>query len=725
MINESNKTGYPHIDKPWMKWYQNNDININNPKMNLNKYVKSKVEGINQNKSIAQTYFGNKISYSDFFKKVDSASKVFDQMRIKVKDRIMYFVPALPETTQMWLGAAQMGITSDFVDPRPDGIDMDACAKKVLNTIIKEKAQYIVAFDIFYLNLLKPIENELKELGIEEIILLSGTDSMNLSGKLDYLNDGINYQKFANDRDLDNYIVSLLTKKSEEYSPEIKNVIDQLEKNVLSYNKKIELLESINDSNINKKEIIYLVNAYKKTQLQSAKVVLNKIKEMQETGKKLDAAIKTSPLKIYKYKDLVKECENSKFITNEDVDLMTYIAHTSGTSSEPKAIPATTKNLIAAIEDLFKGDVNFKPNQTILQFFAPYAPIGGADSFLLNLASGSNSIIIPEIVFSDFWYIVDKNKANVLLMPPTLLTNLFKNKHMNGKDLSYIERVLYGGGGIKEKDEKAANQILKAGGSQAQVEVGHGQSEFMGCGAYGQKNYKKYESIGIPLPDTIYAIVDPDEDEMIPIKFNDKDEFIEGELVVSNGALTSGILDERIITPHYTMDGKTYIKTNDLVRMDKDGIFYHEARKDNVFTRFDGYKINPYGIEKAIEENNNVLSCNIVAYYDKEKGGNMPIAHLVLKEELNNEELYQLIHDIVYKQIMSNADLNSRIIPSLFKIRKELPSTKNGKVAFRVLEKEVLDGSEIKVSIQETSSSVGKIKIELPIEKNNNVRILK
>ena len=52
--------------------------------------------------------------------------------------------------------------------------------------------------------MLKPIENELKELGIEKIILVSATDYMSIKGQLSYLKDVINYNELKNARNNEN-----------------------------------------------------------------------------------------------------------------------------------------------------------------------------------------------------------------------------------------------------------------------------------------------------------------------------------------------------------------------------------------------------------------------------------------------------------------------------------------------------------------------------------------
>lgn len=50
------ETGYPHIDKPWMKYYDEKIANIEDPKTNITEYLKMKTKG---NESLlAHSYYG-------------------------------------------------------------------------------------------------------------------------------------------------------------------------------------------------------------------------------------------------------------------------------------------------------------------------------------------------------------------------------------------------------------------------------------------------------------------------------------------------------------------------------------------------------------------------------------------------------------------------------------------------------------------------------------------
>lgn len=656
---EKELTGYPHIDKPWLKYYDEKIINTKEPETNLTNYLKEKTK---ENRSLlAHTYYKNNMTFDELFDKVDTASKILTDLGVKKNDIILNLLPNIPESGQIWLGAAQIGAIADFIDPRPDTMDIKANANKVLEIIKHEQAKYIIALDKCYLGMLKPIEKELKELGIENIIIISASDSMNLSSKIDYLNDVKNYAILKNIR-----------------------------------------------------------NNAKSPYTNIDKIILNKITSMIKEEKLLDNAIKTSILNIYKYSDLVKNCKYSCFTENNDVNTINYIGHTSGTSgARPKPITSTNKNGISTIEQLIKGNVGFNKEDNALHVLPYFAPFGAFDNYILNIACLTNSISVPEFEINEFGYLVSKYNPNIIVAAPAWVASLPNYEKLKNKDLSYITRVIYGGDAMSAQDEEKVNNWLKNNGSKAEVEKGHGMSEFMGCGSYAQKEYNRLSSIGIPLPNTIYSIVDPNiDDKLVPLKFEEGQERLKGELIVSSNAVTEGKLHDEIIVPRFDLEGQSYIRTRDLVEMDKDGIFYHEARKDRSFTRFDGYKIKPFEIESIIEQNPNVKYAKLTEYYDDRYRGIMPICHIVLeKNDLNNEEKLAIVNDIVYNQIITNPTMSSRQIPAKFKIRETMPLTKNSKIDFNYLKNEPLDGTEINVDVNETNLTVEDINIY--IDKKN------
>lgn len=648
-------TGYPHIDRPWRQFYDKDKVDLPIPDTNLTEYLREKCA--DWGNLTASTYYTKGTTFDTLLhEKVDTATKVLTQLGVKKGDKILNLTPNIPETGELFLGATQIGAVSDFIDPRPDSMDIEANGKKILEIIKHERINFIIALDKCYLGMLKPIEKELKELGIDTIIILDATDSMNLMGKIDYLRDVINYNNLRNIK--------------------------------------------IADTTIKK------LNTYQ--------ALLEKAKAMGKGKTLLEEAISASPLRVLKYSDLVEVCKHANFQKDTNLDNLVYIGHTSGTSgSRPKPITITNKNCISNLVQLEASNICFKPKDKVLHVLPYFAPFGVFDNWLLNLISGSNSIDVPEFEANEFGYLLKKHEPNIIMVTPAWAASIPDYSYLQDVDFGFLKKIIYGGGGMTNKDYYRLVEFLKAHGSDAVVEYGHGMSEYCGCGSYGQKEYNIPGSIGVPMTDTIYTIVDPNiEDRLVPVRFKDGEDRLKGELVVSSDAVTGGVLHDDVIVPHYEMDGKSYIRTKDLVTMDRNGVFYFEARKDRSFTRFDGFKVKPFEIEDSILKCPDVKYALVTPYFDANQKGYMPMCSIVLdNNELTLEEQIKIVKDIVYKYIIGNPDMSSRQIPTKFRIRQSIPLTKNNKVDHNAVIKEGLNGTEINVDIMETNLTVSDINI--------------
>ena len=129
MSNESRiKTGYPHLDKPWLQFYDEKRVSIPEPETNVTEYLKMKNQG--RGNLIASSYYGKETSFNELFNRADIAAKVLNELGVQKGEVIMNLVPNIPASGEIWLGATEIGAISDFIDPRPDTMDVKANAKK-------------------------------------------------------------------------------------------------------------------------------------------------------------------------------------------------------------------------------------------------------------------------------------------------------------------------------------------------------------------------------------------------------------------------------------------------------------------------------------------------------------------------------------------------------------------------------------------------------------------
>ena len=129
MPEEKKLTGYPSIDKPWLKYYNSDKLKADAPYMNIYTYMRQMSQRAKD--SIAISYYGVNIFFSEFYQRIDEAAKALSCLGVKPGQRIMYLMPNIPETAYLMYAGAKIGAVSDYVDPRPDSVDPTVNAGKM------------------------------------------------------------------------------------------------------------------------------------------------------------------------------------------------------------------------------------------------------------------------------------------------------------------------------------------------------------------------------------------------------------------------------------------------------------------------------------------------------------------------------------------------------------------------------------------------------------------
>ena len=151
-----------------------------------------------------------------------------------------------------------------------------------------------------------------------------------------------------------------------------------------------------------------------------------------------------------------------------------------------------------------------------------------------------------------------------------------------------------------------------------------------------------------------------------------------------------------------------FILTGDIGMMDRNGHLFFLERKDRAFTRYDGFKVKPYQIEKIIRDLPMIKECIITPFFDESKSGNLIQANIILEE--NQELSEQLVKDIIDLAFTKNEETSTRQIPSKFVFMDSVPLTANGKANYRALS-DGDDGIVYNVEFDETSISFDNLRV--------------
>ncbi len=110
-----NLTGYPSIDKPWLKYYSEEAINTPLPECTVweNIYKRNK----DHLTDTALLYFGKKISYGKLFSEIDKTAKALAFLGVKNGDNVAICMPAVPEAIYTILALNKLGANAGMLNP--------------------------------------------------------------------------------------------------------------------------------------------------------------------------------------------------------------------------------------------------------------------------------------------------------------------------------------------------------------------------------------------------------------------------------------------------------------------------------------------------------------------------------------------------------------------------------------------------------------------------------
>lgn len=172
-------TGKPSIDKPWLKYYDEEVLNKKLPEKTIYEYIAENNKKYPNR--IALNYFGKKISYGQLLKNIDQTARAFRTYGIKEGDIVTICMPTIPETIYVYYALSKIGAIANMVDPRTskEGIE---------NYINEAKSKMLVMIDVAA----DKARDVKKKTTIEKIITVSPTDSLPLGIMLKKASKDIN-----------------------------------------------------------------------------------------------------------------------------------------------------------------------------------------------------------------------------------------------------------------------------------------------------------------------------------------------------------------------------------------------------------------------------------------------------------------------------------------------------------------------------------------------------
>ena len=376
---------------------------------------------------------------------------------------------------------------------------------------------------------------------------------------------------------------------------------------------------------------------------------------------------------VHQFQKLIKKYPPNppkiKFNPREDIVALPY---TGGTTGLPKGAVLTHHNLLACQMQVQAFWPTFEEGKEVIPALLPFYHIYGQVVVMLNgLILGSTLILFTTPDLEEILSAMERYRATVFYSVPTayqFLKDYDKTDRFNWKGLKIITS------GADTLHESTVNDWERRTG--AKIIEGYGLTECSAVSHLNPMGRPKVGSFGVPLPNIMAVVVHPETSEFLP-----PGEI--GELLIEGPNIMKGYWKRPEDTREtlIELDGKTWLRTGDLVRMDEDGYFFFYDRKKDMI-KYKGYSVFAREIEEVLHQHPKVKTAGVLGVPDPDVG-QLIKAIVVLETDARGK----VSEEEITKYCEEN--LAHYKVPKIVEFRGELPKTDVGKVSHRELREEL------------------------------------
>ena len=400
-------------------------------------------------------------------------------------------------------------------------------------------------------------------------------------------------------------------------------------------------------------------------------------------GRKHDKVPKDADIILWK--DLMGKGRTyvGEYRDENDARDASVVLYSGGTTGLNKGILLSSYNFNALAMQTAGVNPNYKVGDRMLTVMPIFHGFGLGISVHTILVHGGCCILVPRFTPQSYAKLMMKYKCNYIAGVPALFEALIRMPKMENVDLSFLKGMFSGGDSLSIELKKKVDNYLYEHNSSIQVREGYGTTECVTASCLTPIHTAVEGSIGLPMPDMFYKIVEPGTENELPYGET-------GEICLAGPTVMLGYLDqpeETANTLRTHADGMTWVHTGDLGSMDDRGFVYFKQRlKRMIITN--GYNVYPSQLENAFDAHEKVHMSCIIGVPDPIKKQKVK-AFIMLKPDIKPS-------DDVKSELMEYAkkNISKYALPYDIEFREDLPKTLVGKVAYRILEEEELSKLE-------------------------------
>ena len=287
-----------------------------------------------------------------------------------------------------------------------------------------------------------------------------------------------------------------------------------------------------------------------------------------------------------------------------------------------------------------------------------------------GLTQGHTLVLFTTPDLAEILNAVERYQASAFYGVPTLYEYLKEHDKTDRVNWKRMKAIVCGADTLHETtiegwERRTGTKILE----------GYGMTETTAVSHTSPYHRPKAGSFGVPLPGVSAAVMGVEADEFVPVGQ-------EGELVLHGPNIMQGYWrrPETDAETFVEIDGRKWLRTGDLVRMDEEGYFFFFDRKRDLI-KHKGYSVFARHVEEVLYNHPQVKAAGVVGVPDP-KVGNIIKAYVVLQSEARGKVSEKDIQEFCRQNLAHYK------VPGIVEFRGELPKTDVGKVSRRELREE-------------------------------------
>jgi long-chain acyl-CoA synthetase len=349
------------------------------------------------------------------------------------------------------------------------------------------------------------------------------------------------------------------------------------------------------------------------------------------------------------------------------------ILFSGGTTAVPKGILLSNRNFIAEGMQAAAWAA-LDQTDSILAILPIFHGFGLGVCVNAAFVSGSKSILVPTFDAKVVAKLLKSKRPNLLVGVPTLYDALTKDPLFATTDLSCLHAAFCGADTLPRQVKERFEKLVADRGGKVKLLEGYGLTETVTAIMGTPIDEYREGSMGIPFPDMLAKICKPGTAEEMEVGE-------EGEICFSGPTVMLGYLDNPEATAEALRkhsDGRVWLHTGDLGKMDTDGFFYFTVRLKRMI-KSSGFNVYPAQVESVLYNHPLVAEACVVGVPDPSQVERVK-AYVVLKDPAQADAgTEKALIEHCQKSLIKWS------CPREIEFRSDLPKTRLGKIDYKVL----------------------------------------